>query len=91
MEATKFTEVGYVGRDVESIIRDLLEQTITEVHNGRIAEVEERARAARRRRASSTRWSRRRSRRSAPKAGGAGDARAPRPSRTTVAGQRRCA
>ena len=46
VEATKFTEVGYVGRDVESIIRDLLEQTITEAHNGRIAEVEERARAA---------------------------------------------
>ncbi|HSP65373.1 MAG TPA: ATP-dependent protease ATPase subunit HslU [Candidatus Deferrimicrobium sp.] len=46
VEATKFTEVGYVGRDVESIIRDLLEQTITEVHNGRIAEVEDRARAA---------------------------------------------
>jgi ATP-dependent HslUV protease ATP-binding subunit HslU len=44
VEATKFTEVGYVGRDVESIVRDLLEQTITEVHNGRIAEVEERAR-----------------------------------------------
>ncbi|MDQ6846206.1 MAG: ATP-dependent protease ATPase subunit HslU [Candidatus Dormibacteraeota bacterium] len=46
VEATKFTEVGYVGRDVESIIRDLLEQTITEAHNGRIADVEERARAA---------------------------------------------
>ena len=46
VEATKFTEVGYVGRDVESIIRDLLEQTITEVHNGRTAEVEDRARAA---------------------------------------------
>jgi ATP-dependent HslUV protease ATP-binding subunit HslU len=46
VEATKFTEVGYVGRDVESIIRDLLEQTITEVHNGRIADVEERARDA---------------------------------------------
>ncbi|HEV3123866.1 MAG TPA: ATP-dependent protease ATPase subunit HslU [Candidatus Dormibacteraeota bacterium] len=44
VEATKFTEVGYVGRDVEAIIRDLLEQTITEVHNGRIAEVEEKAR-----------------------------------------------
>jgi ATP-dependent HslUV protease ATP-binding subunit HslU len=43
VEATKFTEVGYVGRDVESIIRDLLEQTITEVHNHRIDEVEERA------------------------------------------------
>ena len=28
MEATKFTEVGYVGRDVETIIRDLVEQSI---------------------------------------------------------------
>ena len=28
VEATKFTEVGYVGRDVESIIRDLLEASI---------------------------------------------------------------
>ena len=46
VEATKFTEVGYVGRDVEAIVRDLLEQTITEVHNGRIADVEERARHA---------------------------------------------
>jgi ATP-dependent HslUV protease ATP-binding subunit HslU len=46
VEATKFTEVGYVGRDVESIVRDLLEQTITEVHNSRIADVEERAKQA---------------------------------------------
>lgn len=44
VEATKFTEVGYVGRDVEAIVRDLLEQTITEVHNERMSEVEERAR-----------------------------------------------
>jgi ATP-dependent HslUV protease ATP-binding subunit HslU len=44
VEATKFTEVGYVGRDVESIVRDLLEQTITDFQNDRIAEVEERAR-----------------------------------------------
>ncbi len=44
VEATKFTEVGYVGRDVESIVRDLLEQTITDVQNDRVAEVEERAR-----------------------------------------------
>ncbi|MBV8445019.1 MAG: AAA family ATPase, partial [Candidatus Dormibacteraeota bacterium] len=43
VEATKFTEVGYVGRDVEAIVRDLLEQTITEVHNDRIDEVEEEA------------------------------------------------
>src|SRR6202161_701507 len=44
VEATKFTEVGYVGRDVESIARDLLEQTITEAHHTRVADVEERAR-----------------------------------------------
>ncbi|MFN2451348.1 MAG: ATP-dependent protease ATPase subunit HslU [Candidatus Dormibacteria bacterium] len=44
VEATKFTEVGYVGRDVESIVRDLLEQTITDVHDARTAEVEEQAR-----------------------------------------------
>ena len=31
VEATKFTEVGYVGRDVDSIIRDLLDQAITMV------------------------------------------------------------
>jgi len=45
VEATKFTEVGYVGRDVESILRDLLEQTITALHEDRIAEVEGRARS----------------------------------------------
>ena len=49
VEATKFTEVGYVGRDVESILRDLLEQTITELHEDRVAEVEPRAQSARRR------------------------------------------
>ncbi len=40
VEATKFTEVGYVGRDVESIVRDLVEQTITQVQSQRVAEVE---------------------------------------------------
>ncbi|GAC1343907.1 MAG: hypothetical protein NVSMB29_17070 [Candidatus Dormibacteria bacterium] len=44
VEATKFTEVGYVGRDVESIVRDLLEQTIGDVHDERTAEVEAQAR-----------------------------------------------
>jgi ATP-dependent HslUV protease ATP-binding subunit HslU len=44
VEATKFTEVGYVGRDVESIVRDLLEQTITDIQNERVADVEDRAR-----------------------------------------------
>ncbi len=33
VEATKFTEVGYVGRDVESIIRDLVEISINQVSN----------------------------------------------------------
>ncbi len=32
VEATKFTEVGYVGRDVESMIRDLMEIGVTMVH-----------------------------------------------------------
>ncbi|MCP4712351.1 MAG: ATP-dependent protease ATPase subunit HslU [Planctomycetes bacterium] len=32
VEATKFTEVGYVGRDVESIVRDLVERAIQMVH-----------------------------------------------------------
>jgi ATP-dependent HslUV protease ATP-binding subunit HslU len=39
VEATKFTEVGYVGRDVESIIRDLVEQAIDLVRNEEIEEV----------------------------------------------------
>ncbi|MBN2375585.1 MAG: ATP-dependent protease ATPase subunit HslU [Sedimentisphaerales bacterium] len=33
VEATKFTEVGYVGRDVESMIRDLVERAIQMVHS----------------------------------------------------------
>ncbi|MCH2037515.1 MAG: ATP-dependent protease ATPase subunit HslU [Rickettsiales bacterium] len=45
VEATKFTEVGYVGRDVESIIRDLTEFAITMVRNQMRKEVEEKARA----------------------------------------------
>ena len=44
VEATKFTEVGYVGRDVESIIRDLVEISINQVSNKKREEVEERAR-----------------------------------------------
>ncbi|MBQ3111843.1 MAG: ATP-dependent protease ATPase subunit HslU [Firmicutes bacterium] len=44
VEATKFTEVGYVGRDVESIIRDLTETAIRLVRTERMAEVEEQAR-----------------------------------------------
>ncbi len=39
IEATKFTEVGYVGRDVESIIRDLVEQSILMTREVRRKEV----------------------------------------------------
>src|SRR6187401_2872265 len=35
VEATKFTEVGYVGRDVESMVRDLVELAITMVRDER--------------------------------------------------------
>ena len=43
VEATKFTEVGYVGRDVESIIRDLVEVSIRLVKDEKIKEVMPRA------------------------------------------------
>ncbi len=43
VEATKFTEVGYVGRDVESIIRDLVETSIRMVQTERMKEVEDKA------------------------------------------------
>ena len=44
VEATKFTEVGYVGRDVESMIRDLVEVSIRLVNEEKVAEVEPKAR-----------------------------------------------
>ena len=43
VEATKFTEVGYVGRDVESIIRDLVEVALNMAREHRRKEVEARA------------------------------------------------
>ena len=43
VEATKFTEVGYVGRDVESIIRDLVENAVRMVRDQKIREVQPRA------------------------------------------------
>ena len=46
IEATKFTEVGYVGRDVDSIIRDLVEESIRLVRETRRAGVKEAAVAA---------------------------------------------
>src|ERR1700734_3129872 len=41
VEATKYTEVGYVGRDVESMVRDLVEAAIRMVQEERRAEVKE--------------------------------------------------
>jgi len=43
VEATKFTEVGYVGRDVESIIRDLVEFSVRMVKAEKISQVNEKA------------------------------------------------
>jgi ATP-dependent HslUV protease ATP-binding subunit HslU len=43
VEASKFTEVGYVGRDVESIIRDLVEIAIDMEREDRLEEVEDKA------------------------------------------------
>src|SRR3954453_10586511 len=46
VEASKFTEVGYVGRDVESMIRDLTEIAVDLVREERTADVREKARQA---------------------------------------------
>ena len=43
VEATKFTEIGYVGRDVESMVRDLVETAVDMVRMERITEVAETA------------------------------------------------
>ncbi|MBU1054430.1 MAG: ATP-dependent protease ATPase subunit HslU [Proteobacteria bacterium] len=43
VEASKFTEVGYVGRDVESMVRDLLELTVTMVKSKEQEDVKEKA------------------------------------------------
>jgi ATP-dependent HslUV protease ATP-binding subunit HslU len=46
VEASKFTEVGYVGRDVEAIVRDLMEIGINMVREEKLDEVEDRAELA---------------------------------------------
>ena len=46
VEASKFTEVGYVGRDVESMVRDLVETALKMVREEREAEVREKAQQA---------------------------------------------
>ena len=43
VEATKFTEVGYVGRDVESIVRDLVEASVRQVNDEKVKSVERQA------------------------------------------------
>lgn len=43
VEATKFTEVGYVGKDVESIIRDLVETSIKQLREQEMHKVQQRA------------------------------------------------
>jgi ATP-dependent HslUV protease ATP-binding subunit HslU len=45
VEASKFTEVGYVGRDVESMIRDLVDISIDMIRDERLDEVADRAEA----------------------------------------------
>jgi ATP-dependent HslUV protease ATP-binding subunit HslU len=45
VEASKFTEVGYVGRDVESMIRDLVEISIDMVRNEKLEEIADKAEA----------------------------------------------
>src|SRR5690625_1800681 len=46
VEATKYTEVGYVGRDVESMIRDLVEMSVRMVKEEKMAEVHDQAEIA---------------------------------------------
>jgi len=43
VEASKFTEVGYVGRDVESIVRDLIDQAVNMVRSENVEQVQEKA------------------------------------------------
>ncbi len=43
VEASKFTEIGYVGRDVESMVRDLVEQSVNLVKTRKQEEVKEKA------------------------------------------------
>ncbi|MGH2616854.1 MAG: ATP-dependent protease ATPase subunit HslU, partial [Thermomicrobiales bacterium] len=50
VEATRFTEIGYVGRDVESIVRELCEVAIDLLHSRRLEQVKEEADQAARQR-----------------------------------------
>ena len=83
VEASKFTEVGYVGRDVESMVRDLVESAIDMVRHERETEVEDLANDRVDERSSISSFRRRptrRSRRSTrPSASSSRPARAPSP------------
>jgi ATP-dependent HslUV protease ATP-binding subunit HslU len=46
VEASKYTEVGYVGRDVESMVRDLVDHAVEMVRSERLGEVRQAARAS---------------------------------------------
>jgi ATP-dependent HslUV protease ATP-binding subunit HslU len=46
VEASKYTEIGYVGRDVESMVRDLTELAVDMIREERVADVREKARQA---------------------------------------------
>lgn len=46
VEATKYTEVGYVGRDVESMIRDIIESAVQMIQTEKMEEVKDRAEIA---------------------------------------------
>src|SRR3989441_3494836 len=46
VEASKYTEVGYVGRDVESMVRDLVETSIDMIREEKLDEVADRAEEA---------------------------------------------
>jgi ATP-dependent HslUV protease ATP-binding subunit HslU len=58
VEATRFTEVGYVGRDVESIVRDLSEVAVEMVHKEKLEAVKEKGDRAAPQRVRGDRWPR---------------------------------
>ena len=62
VEATKFTEVGYVGKDVDSIVRDLVDMAVKQERESGDAQASARAPRTPPRSASSTCWCRRRAR-----------------------------
>ena len=90
VEATRFTEVGYVGRDVESIVRDLCEVAIDMLHSRRLEQVKEEADQAARQRLVDLLTEQLLVRRGGPQRADAGvTSGAPGPKRATAAEERR--